>query len=76
MDDVTTAYALTHIIVTGALNARRGHAELQNISGATTRTIKAAINPAFHLIFAEIAAAYDISIHATLRALIVAGASS
>jgi hypothetical protein len=75
-DDVTTAYALTHIITQGMINARRGYAELGPVTGATTRTTKVLINPAFNQIIELLATRASLSTHATLRALIVAGASS
>ena len=75
-DDVTTAYALTHIVTRGMISARGGHAELAPVTGATTRTTALYINPVFNPLIEELAEHAGLSIHATLRALIVAGASS
>ena len=75
-DDVTTAYALTHIVAQGALYTLDAHTELKPITGATTRTTALYINPAFDQIFAELSKRAGLSMHATLRALIVVGAGS
>ena len=73
--DVPPAYAIRDLIVTGCENVYTKHAEIQTISGATTRTIALHIPLEFHGYVVAFATEYDLSTHATLRALIVAGAS-
>lgn len=75
-DDVTTAYALTHIVAVGTVYALKHYTELTPVTGATARTTALYINPAFDQLFEELSKRAGLSIHATLRALIVAGASS
>jgi hypothetical protein len=53
-----------------------GVAELAPVTGATTHTIALYIPRVFDETFDEIAALHELTTHATLRALIVAGASS
>jgi len=83
-DGVTTVYAIRYLI--GETLSRidqhmvdRSVAppELRAITGTTTRTIKVALpRGPIESALTKIAQTYGLSIHATLRALIVAGASS
>ena len=76
-DGLVPAYAIRDLVARGVLEVMSGQAALASVTGATTRTIKLHIpRGQFDDALAEIAQAYELSIHATLRALIVAGASS
>lgn len=76
-DGLTPAHAIRDLVASGVLKVMSGGATLAPVAGATTRTLKLHIpRSQFEQALAEIAQAYELSIHATLRALIVAGASS
>jgi hypothetical protein len=74
--DITSVYATRDLIARGVLNVIGGVAELAPVTGATTHTIALYIPRVFDETFDEIAALHELTTHATLRALIVAGASS
>ena len=71
--DVTHVYATRDLIARGVLNVISGVVELAPVTGATTHTIALYIPRVFDQTFAEIAAVCELTTHATLRALIVAG---
>lgn len=76
-DGLTPAYVIRDLVARGVLKVMRGGASLPPVTGATTRTTALYIpRGQFDDALAEIAQAYELSIHATLRALIVAGADS
>jgi hypothetical protein len=75
-DGLVPAYAIRDLVARGVLEVMGGGASLASVTGATTRTTALYIPRGdFEQALAEIAQAYELSTHATLRALIVAGAS-
>jgi hypothetical protein len=74
--DVMSVYAIRDLVAHGLINVRRGGAELAPVSGSTTRTIKVQITRSLDGALELLAEHAGLSIHATLRALIVAGSMS
>jgi hypothetical protein len=76
-DGLTPAYAIRDLVASGVVEVMGGNVALAPVTGPTTRKVALYIpRGQFEQALTEIAQIYGLTTHATLRALIVAGASS